>query len=72
MGWLGPLIWLLKLFYAPPHPPSAEHNIDRDALGMLLSPLLQCVKDEPESRKYWSAPLHWAAQPQLQPKPTPA
>ncbi|XP_029861723.1 uncharacterized protein LOC115337506 isoform X3 [Aquila chrysaetos chrysaetos] len=30
-----------------PEPP--EHDVGRDAPGMLLSPLLQCVKDEPES-----------------------
>ncbi|KAM7077849.1 uncharacterized protein J5F26_016100 [Ciconia maguari] len=29
-----------------PEPP--EHDVGRDALGMLLSPLLQCAKDEPE------------------------
>ncbi|XP_052635000.1 uncharacterized protein LOC128137831 isoform X2 [Harpia harpyja] len=30
-----------------PEPP--EHHVGRDAPGMLMSPLLQCVKDEPES-----------------------
>lgn len=70
VGWQGPLVSrLLKLFSALPHPPSAEHDVGGDASGVLLSPLLQCVKDEPEICKYWSAPLHRAAQPRLQPKP---
>ena len=70
MEWLGPLAsWLLKLSSAPPHPPSAEHSVGGDAADVLLSPLLQCAKDEPESRKYWSAPLHRAARPRLQPTP---
>ncbi|KAM9587524.1 LOW QUALITY PROTEIN: uncharacterized protein ACIBXB_006947 [Morphnus guianensis] len=52
-----------------PEPP--EDDVGRDTPRMLMSPLLQCVKDEPESRKYRSAPLHRAAQPRLQPKPMP-
>ncbi|KAM6301586.1 uncharacterized protein O3Q21_013169 [Podargus strigoides] len=48
-----------------------EHNIGGDTPGMLLSPLLQSAKDEPESCKYQSAPLHRAARPWLQPKPMP-
>ncbi|XP_039242852.1 uncharacterized protein LOC114002470 isoform X3 [Pipra filicauda] len=31
-----------------PEPP--EHNVSRDTPGTLLSPLLRCAKDEPESR----------------------
>lgn len=51
VGWQAPLIFqLLKLFSATPHPPSAEHNVGVDTPGM-LSPLLQCAKDEPESCK---------------------
>ncbi|XP_063176122.1 uncharacterized protein LOC134508416 isoform X6 [Chroicocephalus ridibundus] len=35
---------------SPSSPEPPEHDVGRDAPGMLLSPLLQCVKDEPDSR----------------------
>ncbi|XP_074425817.1 uncharacterized protein LOC141736061 isoform X3 [Larus michahellis] len=34
---------------SPSSPEPPEHDVGRDAPGMLLSPLLQCVKDEPDS-----------------------
>lgn len=40
--------------------------------AVLLAPLLQCPKDEPESRKYRPAPPRRAARPPPQLKPVPA
>lgn len=66
VGWQAAhIFWLLKLLSAPPYPPSAEDDAGGGSSGVLLSPLLQCVKDEPETCKYQSAPLHQAAQPRL-------
>ncbi|KAM6328433.1 uncharacterized protein FN964_015825 [Alca torda] len=35
---------------SPSSPEPPEHGVGRDAAGVLLSPLLQCAKDEPDSR----------------------
>ncbi|XP_074992071.1 uncharacterized protein LOC142074962 [Calonectris borealis] len=35
--------------HSPSLPESPEHNVGGDALGMLLSPLMQCAKNKPES-----------------------
>ncbi|KAJ7417774.1 hypothetical protein WISP_63027 [Willisornis vidua] len=36
----------------PSSPKPQEHDVGRDTPGTLLSPLLQCAKDEPESRHH--------------------
>lgn len=47
-----PLAPVIEALFCTPSPPSAEHDVDEDTPSTLVSPTLQCVKDEPESRKY--------------------